>query len=252
MNLVCPKCSTQLQVNNPPASPFNVRCPKCNATIEPGPASPASEKSALAVGHSPSTEPARYRRRGPAPLFEPGAANSEAPEMPASEDIRSLIVKLLDLNGKTMPAPESRPSWSARKVLVCTAQPHREMIARQLAQNGYQVFVAQDTGQAIDRMREHALDIVVLDHEFDSAEQGAAFVTREVNILRPAERRRLFFVLISPILRTMDAHAAFLHNANAIVNPRDLEDLRGILELALRDYNELYKDFNLALNVSAI
>lgn len=178
---------------------------------------------------------------------------SEAPAPPpASEDIRSLLVNLLDLNGKAMPAAESRPSWSPRKVLVCAAQPHRETIARQLAQNGYQVFVAQDTGQAIDRMHEHVLDIVILDHEFDSAEQGAAFVTREVNILRPAERRRLFFVLISPILRTMDAHAAFLHNANAIVNLRDVEDLRGILELALREYNELYKDLSLALNVSAL
>lgn len=252
MILVCPKCSSQLQVSNPPAAPFNVRCPKCSATIEPGPASPACEKSALAVGQSPSTEPARFKRRGPAPLFELEGGIREAPAQPASEDVRSLLVNLLDLNGKAMPAPESRPSWSLRKVLVCTAQPHRETIARQLAQNSYQVFVAQDAGQAIDCMREHALDVVILDHEFDSAEQGAAFVTREVNILRPAERRRLFFVLISPILRTMDAHAAFLHNANAIVNLRDVEDLRGILELALREYNELYKDFNLALNVSAI
>lgn len=251
MILVCPKCSSQLQVNNPPAGPFNVRCPKCNTTIEPGPPSPASEKSALAIGHSPSTEPARFKRRGPAPLFELGSAVSEAPA-PAAEDVRTLLLNLLDLNGKAMPAPESRPSLNARKVLICTAQPHREMIARELAQNGYQVFVAQDIGQAIDRMREHALDIVVLDHEFDSAEQGAAFVTREINILRPAERRRLFFVLISPMLRTMDAHAAFLHNANAIVNLRDVEDLRGILELALREYNELYKDLNLALNLSAL
>ena len=252
MILVCPKCSSQLQVSNPPAPPFNVRCPKCNTTIEPGPPSPASEKSALTVGHSPSTEPPRFRRRGPAPLFEPGGGVTGAPAPPPSEDIRSFLIDLLDVNGKAMPAPESRPSWSPRKVLVCTVQPHRETIARQLAQNGSQVFVAQDTEQAIDRMREHALDIVILDHEFDSAEQGAAFVTREINILRPAERRRLFFVLISPMLRTMDAHAAFLHNANAVVNLRDVEDLRGILELALREYNELYKDLNLALNLSAL
>ncbi|HET6893738.1 MAG TPA: MJ0042-type zinc finger domain-containing protein [Pyrinomonadaceae bacterium] len=251
MNLVCPKCSSQLQVNNPPAAPFNVRCPKCEATIEASAASPASEKSALAVGQSPSTEPARYKRRGPAPLFEPEAATNEAATPSASEDLRTLLINLLDANAKT-PASESPPSWSPRKVLVCTAEPHREKIARQLAQDGYQVFVAQDTGQAIDRMREHGLDIVVLDHEFDSAEQGAAFVTREVNTLRPVERRRLFFVLVSPVLRTMDAHAAFLHNANAIVNLRDVEDLRGILEIALREYNELYKDFNLSSNVSAI
>ena len=137
-------------------------------------------------------------------------------------------------------------------MLVCTAQPHRELIARQLSQKGYQVFVAQDAGQAIDRMRENPLDVVLLDYEFDSADQGAAFVTREVNILRPPQRRRVFFVLLSPTLRTMDAHAAFLHNANAVVNLRDVEDLHGILEVALREFNELYKDMNLALNVPAL
>jgi CheY-like chemotaxis protein len=169
------------------------------------------------------------------------------------EEVSSLLVSLLSQKGKSStPAPQTRPSWNPRKALICTAQPHRESIARQLAQNGYQVFVAQDTAQAIDRMRENQLDVVLVDHEFDSAEQGAAFVTREVNILRPAQRRRLFFVLLSPTLRTMDAHAAFLHNANAIVNLREVEELNGILEQSLREYNELYKDLNLALNVSAL
>ena len=49
-------------------------------------------------------------------------------------------------------------------------------------------------------MRENRLDVVLLDQDFDAAEQGAAFVTREVTILRPAQRRRLFFVLLSPVL----------------------------------------------------
>ena len=253
MILVCPKCSSQIQVggtSKPPASAFTVRCPKCNATIEASPASPASEKSALAVGQSPSTDQARYKRRGPAPLFDLGG--EVAPVTPPAQDVRSLLMNLLDVGEREKPDPQARPAWSPRRVLVCTAQPHRELIARQLAQKGYQVFVAQDAGQAIDRMRENPLDVVLLDYEFDSADQGAAFVTREVNILRPPQRRRLFFVLLSPTLRTMDAHAAFLHNANAVVNLRDVEDLHGILEVALREFNELYKDMNLALNVPAL
>jgi CheY-like chemotaxis protein len=125
-------------------------------------------------------------------------------------------------------------------------------LAQQLSQSGYQVFVAEDMRQAIERMRENRIDVVFLDQEFDALEQGAAFVTREVTILRPAERRRLFFVLLSPVLRTMEAHAAFLNNVNAIVNTKDVADAARILEHALRDYNELYKEFNAALNVSAL
>ena len=114
------------------------------------------------------------------------------------------------------------------------------------------MFLAEDTRQAVERMRENNLDVVLLDQEFDPIEQGAAFVTREVTILRPAQRRRLFFVLLSPVLRTMEAHAAFLNNVNAIVNIKDLDEVSPVLERALRDYNELYKEFNAALNIGAL
>ena len=50
----------------------------------------------------------------------------------------------------------------------------------------------------------------------------------------------------------MDAHAAFLHSVNAVVNFKEVDDLFGILEHALREYNELYKEFNQALNVAAL
>jgi hypothetical protein len=77
-------------------------------------------------------------------------------------------------------------------------------------------------------------------------------VVREINVLRPPQRRRLFFVLVSPSLRTMDAHAAFLNNVNAVVNVSDIESLPRILEVSFREYNELYRELNQALNLSAL
>ena len=105
---------------------------------------------------------------------------------------------------------------------------------------------------SVERMRESRLDVVILDADFDSMEQGAAFVTREVNVLRPAQRRRLFFLYLSSAKRTLDSHAAFLQNANAIVNFNDTADLADILDRSLREFNELYKDFNAALGTSAL
>ncbi len=98
-------------------------------------------------------------------------------------------------------------------------------------------------------MRENLLDVVVLDPRFDPVEQGPVFVTREVSILRPAQRRRLFFVLLSPSLRTMDSHTAFLNNVNAIVNVNEVEELPKLIEHRFREYNELYKEFNRVLGV---
>ena len=192
----------------------------------------------------------------PAPLFElKKTGNGEPPSSPAApaQEMSQLLANLLIQHSSDITvAATSRPAWNPRKALVCTAEVHREGIARQLTKNGYQVFVAHDTGQAVDRMRENQLEVVLLDSDFDSADQGAAFVIREVNVLRPAQRRRLFFVLLSPLQRTMDAHAAFLHSVNAVVNLKDVDDLFGILEEALREYNELYKEFYLALKLAAL
>jgi CheY-like chemotaxis protein len=253
MIVVCPKCSSQIQVNGADSErPSSIRCPKCNVTLKPTTISPASEKSALTVGQSPSTEQHRYKARVPAPLFEmeKTARSEPAPSVVPMEDISQLLSNLLGQHGRNSTINStSRPSWNPRKALVCTAEVHRDSIARQLTRSGYQVFVAQDTSQAVNRMRENQLEVVLLDPEFDSPDQGAAFVTREVNVMRPAQRRRVFFVLLSPLQRTMDAHAAFLHNVNAIVNFKEVDDLVGILGHALREYNELYKEFNVALNV---
>jgi len=255
MIIICQKCTSRLQVDETkiPARPFIIRCPKCNSSVNSG-SSPAVEQSAIAVGNSPSTENPRFDQPKPAPLFEPQLKEAAAsPDDSATERLAELLSGLLH---QPAPAgrglPNARRSWNPRKALVCVPEGQRELVARGLAENGYQVFVAEDTRQAVDRMRGNELDVVLLDPRFDPAEQGVIFVTREVNILRPPQRRRLFFVLLSPSLRTMDAHTAFLNNVNGIVNVNDLDELPSLLERRFREFNDLYKEFNIALGVSAL
>src|ERR687897_476726 len=64
MIIVCHKCSTRLQVDaeKSPNRPFSVRCPKCSSTVNSGPANPATEQSALAVGGSPATDHPRFEQ----------------------------------------------------------------------------------------------------------------------------------------------------------------------------------------------
>jgi predicted Zn finger-like uncharacterized protein len=252
MIITCQNCATRLQVdeNKSPSRAIAVRCPKCGSRVTSGPSAPSCEQSALAIGGSPATEHPRYDRPNPAPAYE---IDKPQGNQTSSDELMGLLAQLI---GKTTESAvhktKSRPSWDKRKVLVCTADKHRDLIARRLAEQDYQVYVADDTRQAVERMRANPLDIVVLEPQFDPAEQGAAFVLREINVLRPPQRRRLFFVLLSPSLRTMDAHAAFLNNVNAIVNVNDIADLPKILELALRDFNDLYEGFNAAFSLAAL
>jgi predicted Zn finger-like uncharacterized protein len=253
MIIVCPKCSTRLQIDDEksPNRPFNVRCPKCSNSISAGPANPATEQSALAVGGSPSTDH---------PRFEPSTARAYEPSAPAvpsgpptnDDAVRMLFELLAKSTNQNSDNPHARPAWDKRKALVCTSEPYRELVARKLLLCGCQVFVAEDTRQAVETMRANKMDIVVLEPQFDPVEQGLAFVIREINVLRPPQRRRLFFVLLSPSLRTMDAHAAFLNNVNAIVNLADIEQLERIMEVAIREFNELYREFYTASGLTAL
>ena len=253
MIIVCPKCSTRLQIDDEksPNRPFNVRCPKCSATVSSSPTNPATEQSALAVGGSPATdhprfEPSTARTYEPSTSSMPGAT-------PANDETVRMLFDLLSKGGSPNTAnPHARPSWDKRKALVCTSEPYRELVARKLSQVGCQVFVAEDTRQAVETMRANKMDVVVLEPQFDPAEQGSVFVIREINVLRPPQRRRLFFVMLTPSLRTMDAHAAFLNNVNAVVNVADIEELSRIMEVALREYNELYREFYTAFGLTAL
>jgi predicted Zn finger-like uncharacterized protein len=253
MIIVCPTCSTRLQIDDEkaPSKPFTVRCPKCSNSINSSAMSPASDQSALAVGESPSTARRRFDPSRSAPAFElePKLRNGEQDP----PDALKLLLSLLRQSGANLsPEEGSLTPWSRRKALVCAGETCREGIARRLAENNYQVFVAEETRQAVETMRANQLQVVLLESQFDPAEQGAAFVVREINVLRAPQRRRLFFVLLSPSLRTMDAHAAFLNNVNAVVNLADLDELPQILDVALREFNELYKDFNGALSLAAL
>ena len=256
MIIACQKCASRLQVDETKITsrPFTVRCPKCNSSVDGGSASPAVEQSAIAVGGSPATGNPRFEQPKPAPLFELQQTVKEVKaDASAAEQLVELLSGLLNQTGSTHPNPHNaRPAWNPRKALVCIPEDNRNNVARALAENGYQVFVAEDTSQAVDRMRENQLDVVLLDQRFDPVEQGTVFVTREVNILRPAQRRRLFFVVLSTSLRTMDAHAAFLNNVNAIINVHEIEELPALIEHQVREFNELYKDFNNAMKIPAL
>ena len=253
MIIVCPKCATRLQIDDEksPNRPFNVRCPKCSATVSSGPSSPATEQSALAVGGSPSTDH---------PRFEPSTARAYEPASPGApgavtgnDDTVRMLFDLLSKGTNQRPEnPMARPAWDKRKALICTSEPYRDVVARQLSEIGCQVFVAEDTRQAVETMRANKMDVVVLEPQFDPAEQGSVFVIREINVMRPPQRRRLFFVLLTPSLRTMDAHAAFLNNVNAAVNVADIDELPRIMEVALREYNELYREFYSAFGLTAL
>jgi hypothetical protein len=213
--------------------------------------SPASDQSALNVGGSPATEHPRYDQ-STATAYKLSSSVAEDEATVNDEALAALLEVLSKGLSKGAGNSSHRQSSHRRKVLICASPTSRDPVARSLTENGFQAFIAEDTRQAVETMRANQMEVVLLEPQFDMAEQGAAFIVREINVLRPAQRRRLFFVLVSPSLRTMDTHAAFLNNVNAIVNTNDIRDLPRILDIGFREFNELYRELNQALNLAAL
>lgn len=264
MIVVCSQCSTRLQLDDAkiPSRPFTVRCPKCQGIIHgQQPGNSNVQQSAISVGGSPALDNARFNPPMAAPVFKPEKSAREeevqACNSATSAEPNDLALMLIELLQRGAPADgkqrsATRLKWESRRALVCVAPARREEIGRSLVDANYHVYIAENTSQAIERMREDKMDVVILETDFDPIEQGAAFVTSEINALRPAERRRLIFVSLSPTFRTLDTHAAFIHNVSLVVNTADIERLPNLLESTLRDFNDLYRDFNAALDIAAI
>ncbi len=260
MLLNCPECETRLQLDeaNTPPYPFKIRCPKCQASVTVE--SPTTQPSATEVAPESTVTPAAdstslYQRPVSAPLFNAKSVEQAATDTSIASplnDLAAILTEALSNAGTKPKAGMAKRPWSRRKVLVCSSPAYRETIARLLGDGDYEVYVAENMPQALGRMREDRMDVIVLDANFDPLEQGVAFVTREVKLMRPLERRRLFLVYLSSSARTMDLHAAFLHNVNLVVNPSDIADLPDALQVSIRHYNELYRAFNHALELAPI
>jgi predicted Zn finger-like uncharacterized protein len=262
MLVICSNCKARLQLDESKLPPhaFKLRCPKCQSRIEIQSAAPPDNDSGgltlPAEITPPSTQISPFERPPIAAAFRPAQEEPEMAEASptAPNDIMKLLADVLRHadSGAPKSAAVKRPAWTRRKALVCVDAERTEEIANGLVGSEYEVFVAENTAEALGRMREDRIDVVVLDGDFDPVDQGFAFVTREVKLMQPSDRRRLFLVYVTPNARTMDLHAAFLHNANLVVNPADLERLPEALDVSLRYYNELYRDLNRALELAPI
>jgi len=261
MVIICQQCDARLQLDDTkvPARSFSVRCPKCQQIINAQPPTSLNEQGALGLSGDPVTLNSRFERPRPAPAYKPEEAGAESlrdAAAPDEDDVIRLLASLLQRAGSTaatgVSKSASRRPFGHRRALICAGEEHRFAMARALAENGYEAYVAEDTTQAIERMREDQMDIVILDPNFDPQEQGAAFIKREVSALRPAARRRLFFVHLSPNAPSGDQHFAFINHTNLTINPAEIEEMPYILERSIRSFNKLYRDFNNALQVAEL
>lgn len=289
MQIVCQSCSSRIQLDDAklPSHAFSVRCPKCQQAINVQPPAAVNgaahgnnnNNGAAAAAQQQSTtreqtseaeqndgadeaasgpERSRFAAQTAAPLFRAAASADSAAATPddarPSADVSELVQALAALLGDrgALPGQSShrRRRPSHLKTLICVTEAHRHNAAEALADHGHEVYVAADAMQALERMRQEPMDVVMFDSEFDSKGQGSVFIAREIIAMRPVVRRQTFVVhlTLASRLSSGDAHAAFLHNTNMVVHPDDLAAFPQVLDGVMRDYDDLYEAFRAALD----
>src|SRR5262245_14867538 len=169
MTLTCPNCQTRLQLDDDrvPSQPFTVRCPKCQASVklqaagEGNQANPATRD----MPAEPQFGRQLARQFNPSPDSPASAIDEKGGRTDLDSLTRILAEALKTANGASNGARDKRRT--PRKVLVCLPSPSRERVARLLAARNYQVFIAENTAQALGTMREDRMDVLVLDSGFD-------------------------------------------------------------------------------------
>jgi hypothetical protein len=213
----CPQCSQKIVVEDAraPDRPFAVKCPKCQATVRfPG--------RAPAAGAAPAPG---------APAAAPGVPAGAGP----SEEIQAATVAQLR---RQMARGDGA---QGRRALV--ALPDRNLasaLTQPLVGLGYAIEIL-DTPDEGGRMLEDGMFDVVITTRAAPVPGRPETLHQRLMRLSPAQRRRIFVVLVGDDLKTGDGLQAFAAQADLVVNPRDGGAVEAPLLGAMNERNRLYQ-----------
>ena len=135
-----------------------------------------------------------------------------------------------------------------RTALVCVAKDIKGKVTESLTSVGYNVTVADTTSEAVDAMRFHLYDVVVLDEMFGAASAEENEVLRFISRQNMSTRRRFFVAMTGNNFTTMDNMAAFNKSVNLVVNTDDAAGIGEAVRQGVADNASFYHVFNETLH----
>ena len=231
MEIVCDSCKAKLNIPDdrlPSGQRVSVRCPRCKNKLVidteiGGPESPHPS--------DPDTE--RTKR----PLDDTSTSSLK-------EDDESPSEELFGFDDTEADSALDSYGEGEKLALVMTADADRlESMKKALDDLGYHTIQAENTQEAVSKMRFQNFDLVVVSDRFDNIPLEQSPVLQYLNHLSMSVRRKMFVLLMSDKFRTMDHMMAFTMSANLVANWKDLGRLSSILGRAVSDNEKFYKVF---------
>ena len=116
-------------------------------------------------------------------------------------------------------------------------------IANALNLMEYHITMAENSRDALKKMRYHPYDLVVVNESFSSDGPDTNMVLLYLERLNMTVRRNIFVAMISDNIRTMDQMMAFRHSVNIIINTKNIDDFAKIIQRGLTDTELFYRVF---------
>jgi PleD family two-component response regulator len=183
----------------------------------------------------------------------PGSTASLDPTIVAepvpADPVRALAEMLSSaLKQSQGPGPAvEKVKWQRRRVLLCLEDANlRERLRSALEPTRFEIFSADFAPEAIEILHESRAEVIVISPSFDPEHQGGSAMMHYIGSLTPQVRRRTYVILVSAQLRTLDNYLAFANNVNLTLHPEDIGAFQAIFDRSVRDFNELYRPWNLA------
>jgi len=206
VEIKCDSCNTKLNVSDekiPPDQQVTITCPKCKGKLTLGP-------------------------------------RASKPRQSTPERSKTNTVKAFGGNAAALEFYEE----GVKLALVAENDPGQlEKLKEAIGDVGYKYVAAENTGQAISKMRFHSFELVIISDGFDGIELAQSPVLQYLNHLSMTLRRRMFVTLIGESFNTMDHMMAYAMSANLVVGRQDIDKLTGILKNAIADNEKFYKVF---------
>lgn len=157
-------------------------------------------------------------------------------------------VNFVDANSNTSYDASEKPfdfiEEEGLTALVCESNPLvQSTIAEALELMEYQITKAENTRDALKRMRYHNYDLFVVNENFDTDNPESNGILLYLERLNMLVRRNMFIALVSDRFRTMDNMMALNKSVNLIINIKNIEDIGKILSRGITDNEFFYRVF---------
>lgn len=129
-----------------------------------------------------------------------------------------------------------------KTAIICESSPlARQAVIDNLQMMEYQVTIADNSRDALKRMRYHTYDLVVVNEDFDCDDPSTNGIILYLERLGMSIRRNMFVALVSSRHRTMDNMMAFHRSVNLIINVKNIEDIGKIISRGITDHGLFYR-----------